>query len=299
VATLVVVRQSAADWRDLSRLPFHLELRHLAASWLIQTVGWLLAVALWREIVTLVGGPAAPYRQHLVAHTWSGLGNIVPGSIWLPASRVALYRRYGIPALVVSAAVVVEWLVVGLGGVALYAGSLPFASVAPRAQSVSLAVAAVVAVGVLHPRVFAAGMRMATKRMATKGDDHSPAAAVTLGAAPTAALILGETAVLALAGGGFYFLMRAVAPVASLPDALNAWALSIAVANLLAWIPATVLFKDGAMVVALLPLYGSAPVAIGVVIAWRLWMTLVLLSWALLATVVARVTPVRPSASPS
>jgi hypothetical protein len=93
--------------------------------------------------------------------------------------------------------------------------------------------------------------------------------------------------VLALSGAGLYWLMRAVAPAASLSAALGASALAVAVANLLAWLPATVVLKEGAAVVALVPLYGAPAIAVGVVIAWRLWMTAVLASWAAIASVAA------------
>jgi hypothetical protein len=42
------------------------------------------------------------------------------------------------------------------------------------------------------------------------------------------------------------------------------------------------------MALAILPQYGTLLVGEAVVVAWRMWMTLVLLSWALLATAVAR-----------
>jgi uncharacterized membrane protein YbhN (UPF0104 family) len=97
-----------------------------------------------------------------------------------------------------------------------------------------------------------------------------------------------ETVVLALSGTGLYLLMVAVAPAASLADAVGASALSVAVANLLAWLPATVLFREGALVAALVPLYGSAFVAAAVAVVWRIWMTAVLASWALIATAAER-----------
>ncbi len=275
-----------ADWRGLPFASFHFDARYLAASWLVQTGGWLLSVAIWRRILRGVGAPEVGYRKHLVAHSWSGLGNIIPGSVWLPASRLALYRRFGVPAFAVSTAMVIEWLVVGLAGIGLYAASAPFATAFSNAGAVPLAVAAVVAASVLHPRVFRYWLRVAARRFQTT-DPLPPPAAVP---SPTqsAGYTIGEAVVLTLAGFGFFLLMRAVAPAASLPDALNAWALSVAVANLLAWMPATVLFKDGAMALALVPLYGSLFVAVGVVVAWRLFMTAELLSWGLIASAVAK-----------
>lgn len=315
-AVTVVARQGVADWRDLPRAAFHFDGRYLAASWGVQTLGWLLSVAIWRRIVRGVGAPEVGYRRHLVAYTWSGLGNVIPGSVWLPATRLALYRRYGVPAFAVSTALVIEWLVVGLAGVGLYAASAPFATAFSNAGVVPLAIAAVVALGVLHPRVFQYGLQMASRRFQSHSEtgprgahvpepgdrDPQPSGVPTPAAAlrpmQAAVLTLGEAVVLTAAGIGFFLMMRAVAPAASLGDALNAWALSVAVANLLAWMPATVLFKDGAMALALVPLYGSLVVAVGVVVAWRLWMTIELLSWGIIASAVAKAAHIAPPVVP-
>ena len=96
-----------------------------------------------------------------------------------------------------------------------------------------------------------------------------------------------EFIVLTLSGVGLYLMMRAVSPAASLADALTVAGLTMALANLLAWLPMTGLVKDGAMVALLVPLYGSAAIALGVVIAWRIWVTLVSVSWAGIAAAVA------------
>jgi len=50
---------------------------------------------------------------------------------------------------------------------------------------------------------------------------------------------------------------------------------------------------------ALVPLYGSPLVAVGVVVAWRLWMTVELLSWGLIASAVAKVARMAPPGSPA
>jgi hypothetical protein len=248
----------------------------------VQTAGWLLLVCNWRRILTRSGAGAIPFRVHLESHAWSGLGNIVPGSVWMPASRVALYKRLGVPALVVTRAVAVEWLVVGLAGALLYAACVPFASLFSGSLLAALVVAAVAAAPLLHPRALHAALAYAARRLGA--DPETVSGAEQWGARTLAGLILSQMVVLFLSGLGFYLLMLAVAPAASLADALSASALSVAVANLLAWLPATVLIKDGAMAAALVPLYGSPLAAVAVVVAWRLWMTAVLASWALAAS---------------
>lgn len=286
VLFVVLVRQGESDWRALPRDAFHLTPWALGASWLVQTVGWVIVVLNWRRILAAVGADPRPLATHFEFHSWSGLGNVVPGSVWLPASRVALYRRAGVSGVAVSAAVFVEWLLVGVAGLALYLVAAPWAASFSGRELAVLAVAAAVALAVLHPAVQRRLLELARRRIGFGGD--ALARGTSLGVGGTVVMLLREVAVLALSGVGFYFLMVAIAPQASVPDALAASALSVAVANLLAWVPATLVFRDGAMVVALLPLYGTPIVALGVVVAWRLWMTGVLLSWALIASSVRR-----------
>ena len=77
---------------------------------------------------------------------------------------------------------------------------------------------------------------------------------------------------------------------------MGVWGLTVALANLLAWLPATSLLKDGGMVALLTPLYagvlqepGSALlVALGLTLAWRIWSLAVLLCWAAGSSVILR-----------
>jgi hypothetical protein len=186
----------------------------------------------------------------------------------------------------VTRAVAVEWLAVGLAGALLYAACVPFASLFSGSVLGALALGALAALPILHPRVLHAALAYGARRLGA--DAAAVAQAETWGAGTLAALTVRQMAVLFLSGIGFYLMMLAVAPEADLPDAVSASALSVAVANLLAWLPATVLIKDGAMAAALVPLYGSPWVAIAVVVAWRLWMTAVLASWAVGSSAVRR-----------
>lgn len=279
----MVATRSAAAWRALPLQEFHFSAAPLGLSWLVQSAGWLLAVANWRLILGEVGaGGDVGYRGHLRAHTWSALGNLVPGSVWLPAGRVALYRRLGVSGVAVSAAIVVEWLVTGIAALALYVATLPFGITPPWAALVALAATAGAGVVVLDPRVRRAGLGWAARRLGREPGalDHLAAG---LGRRAVVLLVVRQAAVLAVSGVGLYFFMVAVAPKARLSDALGAWALSVAVANLLAWLPATILFREGALALALFPLYASGMVAVGVAVAWRLWMSVVLASWSVLA----------------
>lgn len=290
--TVALAAQLARDWSTLAAGglgALRLDARFLLVAWGIQSVGWLLVVATWASILGHVGGPGIPFRRHLWAHTWSGLTNVVPGSIWLPVSRVAAYRGAGLHPVVVAAAMTIEWLLLGVAGLALYAISAPWSQM-PRAVSlIALVVAGALAAVALHPRVFNRVLgRMAGRFGLTGAPPRAqPGDLVRWCAA--------EWVVLALAGLGLYLVMRAVGPVASLPDALAATGLTLALANLLAWLPASAVLKDASMVVLLTPMYGSVGPALVVVVVWRLWVAGVQLSWAGIALAALRHAGVAPA----
>jgi uncharacterized membrane protein YbhN (UPF0104 family) len=254
----------------------------LALAWLVQTAGWLLVVDTWRRILARLGG-SGPFRLHLRIHTTSGLASLLPGSIWQPASRLADYRAAGVPARAVGAAMAVEWLLLGLAGLAVYALAAPFARLGPAVGLVALLVAAGLAGAVLYPPVH----NRFLGPIAARFGDGRPWP--RLGRAELAGWLAREAVVLALAGLGLYLLMAALGVGGSVADALAVTGLTLAFANLMAWLPATALLKDAGMVALLTPVYGGAAgVALAVVVAWRLWLTAVQLSWVVLATVAWR-----------
>jgi hypothetical protein len=282
---VAVAAQVARDWDTLAReapRALRLDLRYLGAAWVVQSVGWLLVVATWSRILDRLGGTGLPFRRNLWAHTWSSLTNVLPGSIWLPVSRVAAYRPEGVHPMVVAAAMTVEWLLLGVAGLVLYGLAAPWSHM-PRAVSVvALLAAGVLAAVVLHPAVFGRLVGVVAARLGlTDAPPHARTGELVVWCAR-------EWLVLALAGVGLYLVMRAVGPVADLADAMAVTGLTLALANLLAWLPASAVLKDATMVVLLTPLYGTFALALVVVVAWRLWLTGVQLSWAGIALAVLR-----------
>jgi hypothetical protein len=283
----------ALDWRALpteALSAFHLDLRLLALAWLVQTLGWVLVGHTWRSILGPEGQGLGLWR-HLQLYTLAGLTQVLPGSIWAPLSRVALYRRMGVAGLAVSAGLVVELSLLGLAGLALYGLTAPLVPILPPGWAPWLGLVALLALGLLHPRAFGALFGHAWRRFGKGAMPAPPAGRRLLG------FFLAELCVLALSGLALWLLMLAISPAASLPWAMAVWGLTVAVANLLAWLPATSLLKDGGMVVLLTPLYAAAGgsvshaaiIALGVTLAWRFWSLAVLASWAGLATLVLRI----------
>jgi len=283
VAALAVVAlvgvQVAREWDRLPLDAFHLDPAPLALAWLLQTAGWLVVVDTWGRMMHAVGG-RAPFGRHVQVYAYTALAHLLPGSYWTPASRVGFYRHLGVGLLPVSATVVLEWLLLGLAGLVLYGATAPFARALPAAFAPKLVVVGVVGLVLLHPSTFARAAGFAAARLRQAGEPPR------LAARQIATWFLRELGVLVLSGLAFYLVMVAVSPAASVADALSVSALGVAVSNLLAWLPTTSFIKDGAMVLLLAPVYGSAAVALGVIVVWRLWMVAVQVSWALLVTLV-------------
>lgn len=279
----------AADWQALPRealRAFHLDPRPLAAAWLLQTLGWLLVGDAWRRMLGAAGASPLPLARHLQLHTLAALTFVVPGSIWAPLSRVALYRRFGVGGLIVAAATLIELLLLGVAGLLLFGLAAPFMHGLAPAWALLLVPLALAGLLLLHPAAMQGALRTLGRWLGQQAEPPRAAWGDILG------WFGRELAVLGLSGIALYLLMAGISPAAALPDALAAWGLSVAVASLLAWMPATAFLKDGGMVLVLSPLYleatgdagTAALVALGVTLAWRIWTALVLLSWAALAS---------------
>jgi uncharacterized membrane protein YbhN (UPF0104 family) len=146
-----------------------------------------------------------------------------------------------------------------------------------------LAVVAAASLVLLHPRAFSRTMHFAAARI---GGEYDAAQTPRPG---RLVLWFGSILiVLALSGLALAALMYAVSPTTSIPDAMAAWGLSMAVSNLLIWMPATSILKEAGVVLLLTPLYGSSVIALGVVVVWRIWMVFVQLSWAAIAALAVR-----------
>jgi len=183
--------------------------------------------------------------------------------------------------VVVAAAMAMEWLLLGVAGLLVYAVAVPWSDMPRAINLVALLLAGPwrrwPCTRVCSGRC-STGWRLAS---AWRRPCRAPAADLV-------AWCAREALVLALAGAGLYLVMRGIGPVADLADAMAVTGLTLALANLLAWLPASAVLKDASMAVLLTPLYGTLGLALVVVVVWRLWLTAVQLSWAGLALVVLR-----------
>jgi uncharacterized membrane protein YbhN (UPF0104 family) len=123
----------------------------LAAYYLLFTVGWQRMLAAW--------GLRIPYLVALQAEMTSILAKYVPGTVWIPAARIAALQRFGIRNTpLVLGSMVMEAGLSALAGIFVFFVSLTTVGFSSAPVLPLLALALVAIVG-LHPRIFTPGIR--------------------------------------------------------------------------------------------------------------------------------------------
>ena len=131
----------------------HADLKLVALALVLLAIYYLLFVIGWQSILRAYG-IRMRYRAVLGAEMLSMLAKYIPGGVWTPAARVVATRRAGIHnTSVVLATILLEAGLSAVAGVIVLAASLPFVDGvdAPIWPVVGFAV---LALGLLHPRVF-------------------------------------------------------------------------------------------------------------------------------------------------
>jgi uncharacterized membrane protein YbhN (UPF0104 family) len=123
----------------------------LAGYYLLFTVGWQRMLAAW--------GLRIPYLVALQAEMTSILAKYVPGTVWIPAARIAALQRFGIRNTpLVLGSMVMEAGLSALAGIFVFFVSLTTVGFSSAPVLPLLALALVAIVG-LHPRIFTPGIR--------------------------------------------------------------------------------------------------------------------------------------------
>ena len=140
-------------WDEAKPLLRDVDLEQLTISLIVLTAYYLLFTVAWQQILRAWGVPL-PYFLALQAEMASILAKYIPGTVWIPAARVAALRRVGIKATaLILASVVVEAGLSALAGIAIFFVALA-AMGSSDAPIVPLSALALVCVVGLHPRVF-------------------------------------------------------------------------------------------------------------------------------------------------
>jgi hypothetical protein len=245
------------------------DLRELTVSTLILTAYYLLFTVAWQRILA-AWGLQIPYMVALQAEMASILAKYVPGTVWIPAARVAALRRVGIRATpLVLGSMVMEAGLSALAGILVFLLSLATVGFS-SAPVLPLLVLALIAVVGLHPRVFTPGIRFVLR----------PFGAADLPPLPYSTL-LGLLAFYCftwlVGGSAVFFLLRSLdgdPSVADIPYLGGVAAVSAIVAFLSLITPSGLGVREASMYGLLLAI-ASSGVALGVTVLNRLTITIV------------------------
>jgi len=137
--------------RDASLVDLGFSTAILASYYLAFTVAWQWLLAAW--------GLRLPYLVALQAEMTSILAKYVPGTVWIPAARIAALRRFGVrDTPLVLGSMVMEAGLSALAGTLVFFVSLTTVGFS-AAPVLPLLVLALIAIVGLHPRIFTPGIR--------------------------------------------------------------------------------------------------------------------------------------------
>ncbi|MGH3085057.1 MAG: lysylphosphatidylglycerol synthase domain-containing protein [Gaiellaceae bacterium] len=256
-------------WQEAKPLLREADLREVALSILVLIAYYLLFTVAWQRMLA-AWGLRIPYIVALQAEMASILAKYIPGTVWIPAARVAALRRAGYrDTPLVLGSMLMEAGLSALAGIIVFLGSLT--TVGSRdAPVLPLLVLALLAVVGLHPRVFTPGVRWALRPFGASDLPPLPY--------PTMLGLLAFYCFTWLVGGtAVFFLMRSLGDdpsVADIPYLGGVAAVSAIVAFLSLVTPSGLGVREASMY-ALLLAVTTKGVALGVTVLNRLTITIV------------------------
>ena len=256
-------------WHEAKPLLREANLREVFVSMLILAAYYLLFTVAWQRMLA-AWGLEIPYLVALQAEMASILAKYVPGTVWIPAARIAALRRFGIRATpLVLASMLLEAGLSGLAGVLVFFVSLLSVGFDEAPVLPLLLLALIAAVG-LHPRIFTPGIRRLLRPFG--GADLPPLPYSTLVG------LLGYYCLTWLVGGtAVFFLMRSLGAspsAADIPYLGGVAAVSAIVAFLSLITPSGLGVREASMYGLLLAITTKG-VALGVTVLNRLTITAV------------------------
>jgi glycosyltransferase 2 family protein len=256
-------------WHEAKPLLREADLGDVAISSLILTGYYLLFTVAWRRILAALG-LEIPYLVALQAEMASILAKYVPGTVWIPAARIAALRRYGIRSTpLVLGSMLLEAGLSGLAGIIVFIISLATVGFSSAPLLPLLALGLLVGVG-LHPRVFTPGIRRLLRPFG--GGDLPPLPHSTL-----LGLLAYYCFTWLVGGAALFFLLRSLGGDPSLVDIpyLGGVAAVSAIVAFLSLITPSGLGVREASMYGLLLAVTTKGVALGVTVLNRLTITIV------------------------
>ena len=238
----------------------------LAGSALVVLLAYLILIQVWRALLAGAG-------QHLgfwpAARIWtvSNLGKYVPGKVWQMSAMAVMAREQGVSGVAAAGSAVLSTLVTLVTG---FAVTMLFGAEVLTDRRVAVAaVVVLVAAIAAAPWLLPLAGRLA--RRATGRDVTLP----RLAPRALAVAVLGSTAAWVLLGLGFHLLARGLGVAGPRPPAsIAAFVGSYLLGFLAVFAPGGVGVREGAMHIALRQVGLGVGEALVLVVASRVWLTL-------------------------
>jgi glycosyltransferase 2 family protein len=251
---------------------------YLVLSFACQLIGVMLAAAVWSNILRRLG-VASNYFFDLQTFCVSAIARKIPGMVWYAVGRLAIYQTISAPRALVIIALVIESVVIALGGLVTLGISIQTGLVASPGIDQRLLLIGIpliiLAASVITPVLIRKGVEKARERnQEIKIPDFLPVTFLD-----TLRWVVAEAGVVVLAAGVPFFLMKSIDSTVGVPfiSMLGAISLSVAIGPFAVWLPGDIGLKDGFIYLALSP-WTDAPFAALVTLVARLWLSLLEIS---------------------
>jgi hypothetical protein len=272
IFTFLVIR-AVQGVRQLAETGIHFTPEYLAISFACQFIGVLLAAAVWSNILRRLG-VVSNYFFDLLTFCVSAIARKIPGMVWYAVGRLAIYHTISAPRPLVIIALIIESIVVALGGlvtlgISIQTGIFTSPGLDQRLMLVGIPLIILVA-SILTPFLIRKGIERARKR----DRDATIPDFLPVTFLDTLRWIVAESGVVLLAAGVPYFLMKSIDATVEVPffAMLGAISLSVTIGPFAVWLPGDIGLKDGFIYLALSP-WTSSPFAALVTLAARLWLS--------------------------
>ena len=276
VAFVLLAVLLRSQWGALVALDWHLQPRYLVVSGACIVGGWLVEVALWRRLVTIVGGRLGYIRA---VQLWfaSAIVRYIPGNVWQPLNLAARCRDEGVRPEITLASLtlfhVIQILaVVPIAAVFMATSSMPIALAAwthTFSPWWTLPLAVPIVVFVLRPHAL---IVVANSLLGVVGRDPLPLDLTTTELATLLSISLAGWLLFSL---GFTALALTFLPAGDvlgdrLPHVMAAYPLAFAIGFVSLITPSGLAVREGMIFVLLSPIVGGAH-AVVLALGMRVW----------------------------
>jgi hypothetical protein len=262
-------------FQEISQTSIDFSPGYLVFSFLSQFFGVLLAAAVWSNILSRINVKTS-FSFDLEVFSVSALARKIPGTVWYAIGRLAIYSFEGIKKAPVIIGLAIEAIALALGGAIALSLSLGLGLISFEWLNKKIfwvATPGLIAIfSILGPKLIEFAVRRTQKRDPSVKTNVLP----QIKTSDVLVWLAGEAGVAAFAGGVAYFVLRSIIPDSSVPYAavMGAFSMSMVIGPIAMWLPGDIGIKDGFMYLVLIAWMSSSQAAV-IVLAWRIWLSLI------------------------